>query len=58
MCGKRRAGSTPGAIGFRQQEAEIVSSFKHLGTAINQKLSFTENIYFMYKKEEKKKQRL
>ena len=36
ICGKRRAGSTPRAIGLRQQEAEIVSSFKHLGTVINQ----------------------
>ena len=27
-----------------------MSSFKYLGTVLNQKLSFTENVYYIYKK--------
>ena len=44
MCGKSWAGSTPKAIYFSQQEAEIVLSS-----------TFTENVDFIYKKAHKKK---
>ena len=40
----------PREICFSQQEVRIVSSFKYLGTVIDQKLSFTENIDFLSKK--------
>ena len=33
-----------------QQEVEIFSSYKYRGTVIDQKLSFTENVDFVYKK--------
>ena len=48
---------TPRAIYLSQQEVEIFSSYKYRGTVIDQKLSFTENVDFDYKKAHKKKKR-
>ena len=35
-----------------QQSVDVVSSFKYLGTAVDSKLSFNDNVVYVYKKEE------
>ena len=33
-----------------QQSMEVVSSFKYLGTVVDSKFSFNDNVVYMYKK--------
>ena len=42
--------SLGGPVRIRNQDVEIVTSFKYLGTILDKDLSFTENVDFVYKK--------
>ena len=37
-------------VTVEQQSVEVVSSFKYLGTAVDSKLSFNDNVVYVYKK--------
>ena len=37
-----------------QQSMEVVSSFKYLGTVVDSKLSFNDNVVYVYKKEQQR----
>ena len=50
VCDNRRERQTPKEIVIDDEEVEIVSLFKYLGTGIDSKLCFQENTDIIYKK--------